>query len=239
VWWLLGRGQALEGGGLRLGPLGLGRSARTGGARGQHLSSAFDRRDGVRGRAPTCSAAATVVVLVESHAARFKKKVRTIWLLSVEEGLPVSSWSSLFDYAIRSVCTKSRACGGDRGVDVKLRIRCVQVAAGLVMGSVWWARKRTAVCLWIEAGGVTLGHARSQISISPKRAALIRQPTHTTQAHYTGTFTEERSSNTPQQCRRRSSPPRPSAASSSSRARPATTSPPSPNPAPRPHPSPR
>jgi len=32
--------------------------------------------------------------------------------------------SSPFDYAIRSGCIKSRACGGDRGVDVKLRIRC-------------------------------------------------------------------------------------------------------------------
>ena len=63
----------MKGGGLGLGPLGFGRSTRTGGARRQHVRCSLGRSR----RTPRCRAAAAGgVVLVETHAAKLKLRRR-------------------------------------------------------------------------------------------------------------------------------------------------------------------
>ena len=79
--------QALKGGRLWLGPLGFGRSARTSGARRQHVHRHFGRTDGYKSGTSSCSATA-VVVFVETRT--WKKCGGGAYLVSLE-GRPESS----------------------------------------------------------------------------------------------------------------------------------------------------
>lgn len=130
VWWLLGMrgGQALEGGGFGLGPLGLARTW-AGGARREHVHCAFGRRgrDRSRRRRAPAFRAAAVVVLVEPHAC---KKCGAAVYPATSARRRTGRARCVSSTLGHSTCSaRSRDLwGGDKGLDV--RVVYVKVAVG-------------------------------------------------------------------------------------------------------------